>query len=294
MAAGAPRQRAFFLWVHLFEPHAPYGNPPIRPRRDVRRPSAYDDEIAEADRQAGRLIDAASRRRRAARWSSSPRDHGEAFGEHGEVSHSIFTYDTTLRVPLIVAGPQVPARVVEEPVSLVDVAPTIASLAGLGRFDSDGVVLPGLSASASTVASDTNAAVRLRAPPGLDGPRRSTAESFAPLLDFGWSPLRTIRRGGLEVHRGAETGALRPRRTIPARRAISSAAEPARGGGCSRARSTRFRQPTLSAAANGAADREALRAAAGARLRVGPAGAQRAIAPDPEGPARARGAAGAR
>ena len=40
-------------------------------------------------------------------------DHGEAFGEHGEVSHSLFVYDTTLRVPLIVAGPGVPARTVE-------------------------------------------------------------------------------------------------------------------------------------------------------------------------------------
>ena len=36
-------------------------------------------------------------------------DHGEAFGEHGEFSHSIFVYDTTLRVPLLMRGPGVPA-----------------------------------------------------------------------------------------------------------------------------------------------------------------------------------------
>ena len=36
-------------------------------------------------------------------------DHGEAFGEHGEIGHSIFVYDTTLRVPLILRGPGVAA-----------------------------------------------------------------------------------------------------------------------------------------------------------------------------------------
>ena len=54
--------------------------------------------------QVGRLLQALGRRA-CRRWSSSPADHGEAFGEHGEISHSIFVYDTTLRVPLIVAGP---------------------------------------------------------------------------------------------------------------------------------------------------------------------------------------------
>ena len=56
-------------------------------------------------------------------------DHGEAFGEHGEISHSLFTYDTTLRVPLIMSGAGVTGHdvVVKDPVSLVDVAPTIVS-----------------------------------------------------------------------------------------------------------------------------------------------------------------------
>ena len=57
-------------------------------------------------------------------------DHGEAFGEHGEIGHSMFVYDTTLRVPLVVAGPGVPAVVVAAPVGLVDVAPTALAQAG--------------------------------------------------------------------------------------------------------------------------------------------------------------------
>jgi hypothetical protein len=42
-----------FLWVHLFEPHAPYGNPQQAASRPVS--ARYDEEIAVADQQAGRL-----------------------------------------------------------------------------------------------------------------------------------------------------------------------------------------------------------------------------------------------
>src|SRR5207342_1142548 len=49
------RAQRFFLWVHLFEPHAPYGDPGQTGRPAIER---YDDDIAEADRQVGRLLDA--------------------------------------------------------------------------------------------------------------------------------------------------------------------------------------------------------------------------------------------
>ena len=114
----------FFLWIHLFEPHAPYGAPTDTRPIDAR----YDDEVAEADRQVGRLLEAlgeASDRT----LTVIAADHGEAFGEHGEIAHSIFVYDTTLRVPLVIAGPAVGARVVDTPWSLVDVAPTLRGCA---------------------------------------------------------------------------------------------------------------------------------------------------------------------
>jgi arylsulfatase A-like enzyme/Flp pilus assembly protein TadD len=164
------RGQRFFLWVHLFEPHAPYGDPAQTSRPAIER---YDADIAEADRQVGRLLDALGDLR-AGTLIVLAADHGEAFGEHGEVSHSLFAYDITLRVPLILAGPQVAAgAVVADPVSLVDVAPTIAAMAALGPFDADGVILPPRG--------------------GSDGSRTLYAETFAPLLDFGWSPLRAIR-----------------------------------------------------------------------------------------------------
>ena len=162
----------FFVWVHLFEPHAPYGRP-----GDGRPASArYDDEIAEADRQAGRLIEAVRAKGEAAVVIAG--DHGEAFGEHGEMAHSLFVYDTTLRVPLLFNGPGINAHVSQSAVSLIDVAATIVRLMGLPALDSDGVDLS----------------------PAFAGqpiqPRRLYAESFAPLLDFGWSPLRAVREEG--------------------------------------------------------------------------------------------------
>ena len=184
------RHERFFLWVHLFDPHAPYGNP--ADPAQARRPASvrYDEDVTEADAQAGRLIDAlgADRSRTLIVVAA---DHGEAFGEHGEVSHSLFVYDTTLRVPLIFAGGPIPAgRAVADPVSLVDVAPTIAALAGLPPFDADGRSLaPAFEADASGKARATPATPVL-------APRALYAESFAPLFDFGWSPLRTIREDG--------------------------------------------------------------------------------------------------
>src|SRR5204863_10046914 len=132
--AAPPAQ--FFLWVHLFEPHAPYGEDSTRPVLD-----RYQDEIATADREIGRLLNALADRR-ADTIVVAAGDHGEAFGEHGEYAHSIFVYDTTLRVPLImrIAGGRAGRRVAD-PVSLVDVAPTVMRAVGGEMKDADGIDL---------------------------------------------------------------------------------------------------------------------------------------------------------
>src|SRR3954468_3340749 len=175
---GSHRQDRFFVWVHFFEPHAPYGDP-SDPAEAARPVSArYDDEVAEADRQIARVLDALGDAR-ASTLVIAAADHGEAFGEHGEVSHSVFAYDTTLRVPLIVGAPGRghAGTVVRDAVSLVDVAPTAAALAGGGAFESDGIDLSPALAGGSLPS------------------RALYAETFAPLLDFAWSPLRTLRSG---------------------------------------------------------------------------------------------------
>ena len=178
-----------FLWVHLFEPHAPYGNAgdgrPVEAR--------YSDEVAEADRQLARLLGGLGDKAPSTLVVVTS-DHGEAFGEHGEISHSIFVYDTTLRVPLIVAGPGVRAGTrVKQPVSVIDIASTASNLLGAGTFNSDGLDL-----SAALAGTEPH-------------PRTLYAESFAPLFDFGWSPLKSVRDGDWNVHRRAEARAVSSR-----------------------------------------------------------------------------------
>lgn len=171
------RGQRFFLWVHLFEPHAPYGNPDDPAERTRPAQARYDDEVAEADAQTARVLQALGAER-ASTLVVLASDHGEAFGEHDEIGHSLFVYDTTLRVPLIIAGPGIPPRrTIADPVALVDVAPTVAGLLGVPPLDADGINLePALTGGALPA-------------------RDLYAESFAPLLDFGWSPLRAIRSG---------------------------------------------------------------------------------------------------
>ncbi len=168
-----------FAWVHLFEPHAPYGAP-AQGTAAASASDRYDEEIATADREIGRLLEGWRDREQTLIVATA--DHGEAFGEHGEVGHSIFIYDTTLQVPLIVGGPGAsPGVVVDAPVTLADLAPTIAAWASLASIDADGVD------------------VRPLVSGGESGNRLLYAESFAPLLDFGWAPLRSVRRRDLKL-----------------------------------------------------------------------------------------------
>jgi Flp pilus assembly protein TadD len=169
-APPAPPAQRFFLWIHLFEPHAPYGDP-ASGRSTIER---YDDEIATADREVGRVIEALGSRRQETLIVVAS-DHGEAFGEHGEYAHSIFVYDTTLRVPLIFAGPEIGAVRSAERVTLADVAPTVVRLLGTTIADVDGIDI------AAALSGGTLPA------------RELYAESFAPVVEFGWAPLRSIR-----------------------------------------------------------------------------------------------------
>jgi arylsulfatase A-like enzyme/Tfp pilus assembly protein PilF len=135
-ASGEP----VFLWAHYFDPHAPYDAPE---RFEGRGDHPYDDEIAYLDHEVGRLVEQIRRR--------SPKaiivivsDHGEALGEHDEKTHGVFLYQGTIRVPWILVAPGrvSSGSVVATPVSVVDLTPTVLSLAGLDLHDKmDGVDL---------------------------------------------------------------------------------------------------------------------------------------------------------
>jgi choline-sulfatase len=122
--------RPFLAWVHLYEPHAPYDPPEaIRTRFPPTRDGAYDGEIATADIQVGRIVDHLAATGRLDRTVVVVLgDHGESLGEHGEEQHGFFVYDADIRIPLIMAGPGVPVRTIDDQVRIVDVMPTILEL----------------------------------------------------------------------------------------------------------------------------------------------------------------------
>ena len=162
--------RPFFAWVHLYDAHAPYAPPsPL--------PQTYDGEIAYIDAQVGRLLAAIDRRNTIVVVVG---DHGESLGEHGELTHGLLLYEATLHVPLFVAAPEADARVVNEPISAADLAPTLAALAGAPLPKSDG--------------HDLSAVV-------ANGKSAEQAEIYAetqyPAI-FGWSDLAAMRRGNLK------------------------------------------------------------------------------------------------
>jgi arylsulfatase A-like enzyme/Flp pilus assembly protein TadD len=131
----------FFLWVHLYDPHAPY-TPPAEFKNAG---SAYDGEVAFADAQLGRLVAALERRRiRQSTLIAVAGDHGEGLGDHGEQTHGLLAYDSTLRVPLVLAGPGISFVTIGDPVSLVDLPYTLLHIAGVRPPDgmSRGLLVP--------------------------------------------------------------------------------------------------------------------------------------------------------
>ena len=158
-------ERGFLLWVHLWDPHAPY-DPPAAFRRD----NPYHGEVASADDAAGNLLDAL---RADPAWERTAvivvADHGESFGEHGEWTHGPFLYESTVRVPLILRAPGLVAGSSEAVVSVTDVAPTLAEALRL------------------TMPPDTDGRSLLR-PAGLEA-RGAWLESLEGSFAYGWAPL---------------------------------------------------------------------------------------------------------
>jgi tetratricopeptide (TPR) repeat protein len=117
------------LWTHFYDPHLPRR---VEPPFDA-IPDPYRAEIAYADAQLARVLEAVERAANGRpTWILFTSDHGESFGEHGELTHGIVAYDSTLHVPLIVVGPGAPRG---ERTTLfarhMDLAPTLLAAAGL-------------------------------------------------------------------------------------------------------------------------------------------------------------------
>jgi len=175
-------QKKFFLWMHLYDPHFPYHPPEPYSREYAAQP--YDGEIAFADEQVGRLL-------RFLKEKGIYRntvivlcgDHGESLGEHGEKTHGFFIYNATMHVPLIIRLPEnrlpekAAARAVVDPVSLVDLMPTMLSAVGLETPSQ----VQGRSLLPEIRADRIDQATR---------DRMLYGETFMPRIHFNWSELR--------------------------------------------------------------------------------------------------------
>jgi arylsulfatase A-like enzyme/tetratricopeptide (TPR) repeat protein len=172
----------FFAWIHLYDPHLPYEPPePYRAEYGGTGPAGlYAGEVAFMDEQIGRLV--AWLERTGLDRSTVlvlVGDHGEGLGSHGEGSHGYFIYDYAIHVPLIVVAPLqgLQDKRVGCQVGTVDVFPTVLELAGLDR--------------GSEVQGRSLVPVMFRPRSGRDV--AVYAESMAPNIQFGWSPLRLLR-----------------------------------------------------------------------------------------------------
>jgi arylsulfatase A-like enzyme len=169
----------FFLWVHLFDAHEPYRAPAEFAARFP--DDAYQAEVACADAALGQLLAALTQLgREGDTLVCVAADHGEGLGEHGEETHALLLYDSTLHVPLVLAGPGIAPRVVAEPVSLADVAATLVDEAGVP----DGGIF--------TSRSGRSLAPLLRG--STLPPRELYFETYFPRLHFGWSELVGLAR----------------------------------------------------------------------------------------------------
>src|SRR6185437_1394188 len=122
----------FFLWLHFYDPHDPYDPPQSFKTRFAASP--YDGEIAYVDFAVGRLLkELRARGLYQKMLFVVAADHGEAFGEHGELSHGLFLYDDTLHVPLLIKlpGARTVHQQIESRVGLVDIAPTLLQQLGI-------------------------------------------------------------------------------------------------------------------------------------------------------------------
>ncbi|MCI0416952.1 sulfatase-like hydrolase/transferase [bacterium] len=166
--------KKFFMWIHFYDPHDPYDPP--EPYRSEYSSEPYDGEIAFTDAAFGKLLAKLESKELMNRTILIvTADHGEGLGEHGESTHGMFLYNTTMHVPLFIRMPGGKSKTVEELVSHIDLVPTILDLVG--------IQIPAAVHGASII-------------PIIEGKEKKKrvaySESFYSLFHYGWSALEGV------------------------------------------------------------------------------------------------------
>ena len=188
-----------FVWVHLYDPHDPYEPPP--PFSEKYKDHLYDGEIAYADSALARWI---AFLKKAGAYDNAiivvTGDHGEGLGEHGEETHGLFLYDSTLHVPLIIKTPLKTAAgahrgtVIDAQVRTTDILPTILSATGVSApAELNGESLLPLLDKKDDEKDDKKDDKKDGAKGSSD--RALFGETDYPLR-WGWAPLRALRADG--------------------------------------------------------------------------------------------------
>ncbi len=157
-----------FLWIHVYDPHAPYRPP--EPFSTEYASDRYLGEVAYVDDTLGKALTPI--------LAANPNtllivtaDHGEARGDHGELTHGLFAYEATLKIPLLVREPSKPVHRIEAGyVRHIDIVPTILAHAGVQK-----------PAALLGAALDDKIAAR-----------DSYFESLSTALNRGWAPLTGV------------------------------------------------------------------------------------------------------
>jgi len=124
-------QAPFFMFLHYYDPHDPYEPP--EPFASQYPDDPYTGEIAYTDHCIGQVV---SKLKELGLFESTlivvTGDHGEMLGEHGELTHGYFIYDSAIHVPLIFKLPgDGHTGTFDERVGLIDIVPTICGLLGI-------------------------------------------------------------------------------------------------------------------------------------------------------------------
>jgi arylsulfatase A-like enzyme/Flp pilus assembly protein TadD len=170
-------KRPWFIWVHCYDPHLPYEPP--EPFRSRFAENPYDGEVAYVDLVMGKLLDCLKDERL---YDDAvivlTGDHGESLGQHGELSHGFFAYNSAIWVPFIMKAPGIEPASFSQYVSHLDIFPTICDLIGVKK--------PAFLQGDSLV-------------PLMKGNRISDRtiyfESMYPFYSHGWAPLMGFIQG---------------------------------------------------------------------------------------------------
>jgi arylsulfatase A-like enzyme/Tfp pilus assembly protein PilF len=168
------RSSPWFLWIHCYDPHDPYEPP--EPFRNEYNTSPYDGEVAYVDFALKKLFEYLEAKDLLGDTVIVfTGDHGESLGEHGEMTHGYFAYNSAIWVPLLIYIPGMKPRAIQQNVSHIDIFPTICDTLNIKKPP----FLQGISLIPSMK--------------GKKMDRRSIFfESLLPFYDLGWAPIRGI------------------------------------------------------------------------------------------------------